>query len=289
MFSLSSNEERNFRDCSPSKSSSLMDDRSSKALEAMLREHDKDSVIIESSLPKIRATYRIPDDFDLHILEARQRPFDPFLNGFSLSVDALEVELKDEIGPVVITATKAQASEVTAKLDEAQRGEAEALEKVKALEEELQGMRGDLEAAQAKTREMKKFLSLVEVAIEPLLRGPLFVVFYLERREDYLRRCVVPSGCQTPHDDIDILLNEPLRLQGWVSRPPDIALEVPTTDELLYLITEVVAIFYVTVVIPMELIVLHSVLQLSGTLQMVRRPQQLLLLGLKEDFYLSGV
>ncbi|RRT42783.1 hypothetical protein B296_00031716 [Ensete ventricosum] len=102
-------------------------------------------------------------------------------------------------------------------------------------------------------------------------------------------RCVVPSGCQTPHDDIDILLNEPLRLQGWVSRPPDIALEVPTTDELLYLITKVVAIFYVTVVIPMELIVLHSVLQLSGTLQMVRRPQQLLLLGLKEDFYLSGV
>ncbi|RRT32863.1 hypothetical protein B296_00029971, partial [Ensete ventricosum] len=118
------------------------------------------------------------------------------------------------------------------------------------------------------------------VAIEPLLRGPLFVVFYLERWEDYLRRVflysglciglpsrhVVPSGCQTPHDDVDMLLNGLLRLQGWVSRPPDIAPEVPTTDELLYLITEVVAIFYVTIVIPMESIVLHSVLQLSGTL-----------------------
>ncbi|RRT42781.1 hypothetical protein B296_00031714 [Ensete ventricosum] len=93
MFSLSSNEERNFRDCSPSKSSSSIDDRSSKALEAMLREHDEDSIIIESSLPKIRATYRILGDLDLHILEARQRPFDPFSNGFSLSVDALEVEM----------------------------------------------------------------------------------------------------------------------------------------------------------------------------------------------------
>ncbi|RZR72853.1 hypothetical protein BHM03_00017976 [Ensete ventricosum] len=70
------------------------------------------------------------------------------------------VTLKDEIGPIVIIATKAQANEVTAKLDEAQRGEAEALEKVKALEEELQGMRGDLEAAQAKTRETEKFLSV---------------------------------------------------------------------------------------------------------------------------------
>ncbi|RZR72854.1 hypothetical protein BHM03_00017977 [Ensete ventricosum] len=101
-------------------------------------------------------------------------------------------------------------------------------------------------------------------------------------------RRVVPSECQTPHDNIDMLLNGPLRLRGWVSRPPDIAPEVPTTDELLYLITEVVAIFYVTVVIPMESIVLHSILQLSGTLHMIGRPQQLLL-DLKEDFYPCGV
>ncbi|RWW70209.1 hypothetical protein BHE74_00022120 [Ensete ventricosum] len=58
LSSSSSNEKRNFGDCSPSESSSSMDERSSKALEAILREHDEDSVITISSLPKIRATYR---------------------------------------------------------------------------------------------------------------------------------------------------------------------------------------------------------------------------------------
>ncbi|RZR94270.1 hypothetical protein BHM03_00022938 [Ensete ventricosum] len=90
MFPLSFSEERNFRDCSPSRSSSSMDERSSKALEAMLREHDNDSIITETSLPKIRAIYRIPDDFDLYVPEAGQHPFDPFLNGFNLSVNTLE-------------------------------------------------------------------------------------------------------------------------------------------------------------------------------------------------------
>ncbi|RWW58766.1 hypothetical protein BHE74_00034335 [Ensete ventricosum] len=67
MSSSSSSEERNFGDCSHSESLSSMEKRSSKALEAMLREHDKDSIITKSSLPKIRATYRVPDDFDLHV------------------------------------------------------------------------------------------------------------------------------------------------------------------------------------------------------------------------------
>ncbi|RRT54460.1 hypothetical protein B296_00042633 [Ensete ventricosum] len=51
-------------------------------------------------------------------------------------------------------------NEVTAKMDEVQRGEAEALEKVKALEKELQGLKGDLEAAKVKNRETKEFLSV---------------------------------------------------------------------------------------------------------------------------------
>ncbi|RRT59120.1 hypothetical protein B296_00030011 [Ensete ventricosum] len=46
-------------------------------------------------------------------------------------------KLKDETRPLAIAAAKARASEATAKLDEAKRGEAETLKKVKALEEEL--------------------------------------------------------------------------------------------------------------------------------------------------------
>ncbi|RRT60828.1 hypothetical protein B296_00021707 [Ensete ventricosum] len=65
--SSSSNEERNFGNCSPFESSSSMDERSSKTLEALLREHDEDSTITEFSLPKIRATLCIPGDFDLSL------------------------------------------------------------------------------------------------------------------------------------------------------------------------------------------------------------------------------
>ncbi|RRT78479.1 hypothetical protein B296_00009990 [Ensete ventricosum] len=32
---------------------------------------------------------------------------------------------------------------------------------------------------------------------------------------------VVPFGCWAPDDDIDLLLNEPLRSGGWVSGPPN--------------------------------------------------------------------
>ncbi|RRT77365.1 hypothetical protein B296_00009538 [Ensete ventricosum] len=90
MSSSSSNEERNFGDCSLSESSFSLDEKSSKVLEAILREHDEDSIITESSLSKIWAIYCIPGDFDIHVPEAEQHPFNTFPNGFSLSVDALE-------------------------------------------------------------------------------------------------------------------------------------------------------------------------------------------------------
>ncbi|RZR81691.1 hypothetical protein BHM03_00007974 [Ensete ventricosum] len=90
MSSSSSNEERNFGDCSFSESSFSLDEKSSKVLEAILREHDEDSIITESSLSKIWAIYCIPGDFDIHVPEAEQHPFNTFPNGFSLSVDALE-------------------------------------------------------------------------------------------------------------------------------------------------------------------------------------------------------
>ncbi|RWW14405.1 hypothetical protein GW17_00021824 [Ensete ventricosum] len=124
-FSPSSSGGSNFGGYSPSESWSSMDEKSSKVLEAMLKVHDEDSVVTQSPLSKIRATYRIPDNVDLHSLEAGQHPFDPFPNGFSLFVDALEVG---------------------------------ALKKVKSLEKQLQGLKKDLEAIEEKNRETEKFL-----------------------------------------------------------------------------------------------------------------------------------
>ncbi|RZS20644.1 hypothetical protein BHM03_00053166 [Ensete ventricosum] len=59
MFPSCSSGGSNFGDYSPFESSSSMDERSSMALEATLREHDEDLVITKSTLPKIRATYHV--------------------------------------------------------------------------------------------------------------------------------------------------------------------------------------------------------------------------------------
>ncbi|RWW70344.1 hypothetical protein BHE74_00021975 [Ensete ventricosum] len=53
MSPSSSSNERNLEGCSPSGSSSSMDEKASKALEVMLSEHDEDSVISESFLPTL--------------------------------------------------------------------------------------------------------------------------------------------------------------------------------------------------------------------------------------------
>ncbi|RZR71918.1 hypothetical protein BHM03_00008729 [Ensete ventricosum] len=70
--SFVSSSERDLGGCYPSGSSSLMDDKASKALEAILREHDEDSVITESFLPYIRTRYHISDEYALHVSEVGQ-------------------------------------------------------------------------------------------------------------------------------------------------------------------------------------------------------------------------
>ncbi|RWW00372.1 hypothetical protein BHE74_00037607 [Ensete ventricosum] len=268
-----------FSQCSP-KSSSSMDESSSKAFEAIIREHDEDSTIIESSLPKIRATHRIPGDIDLTHLRlaprpaietttkkptiveveaplkkasdstgmakdasptptSRSRPIpgvprregsshkkekgvnrpwsmrelcrvkayapdepymaremvdlpelvwdSPLKASSSLSMILIDrvcdsgrvidnlsrlneklhadvQKLKDECRPIVVAKIEAWTSEVTMKLDEAQCREPEALKTVKALEKELQVLKGDLEVAQAKTREMEELLLMARMA-----------------------------------------------------------------------------------------------------------------------------
>ncbi|RZR92260.1 hypothetical protein BHM03_00020505 [Ensete ventricosum] len=182
-FSPSSSGGSNFGGYSPSESWSSMDEKSSKVLEAMLKEHDEDSVVTQSPLPKIRATYRIPDNVDLHALEAGQHPFDPFPNGFSLFVDALEVGVSlpgpprmEAPHPVAkLPAEKAKSVEVGPPLkrlkplgvgmqpseelvENVAKNLATALKKVKSLEKQLQGLKKDLEAIEEKNRETEKFL-----------------------------------------------------------------------------------------------------------------------------------
>ncbi|RWV81542.1 hypothetical protein GW17_00057025 [Ensete ventricosum] len=77
--------------------------------------------------------------------------------------------------------------------------------------------------------------------------------------------------------------------RGDGSQDLRIAPEVPTGNELLYLIVEVVTILRVIAIILVEPTVLRSVPQLSGTLQRVGCPQQPLLFDMKEDFRRSGI
>ncbi|RWV86629.1 hypothetical protein GW17_00051467 [Ensete ventricosum] len=89
--------------CSSSRSLSSMDDKASTALEAMLREHDDDSVITESFLPKIRSRYHISAEYDMYVPKAGQQPLDPFPNGFVLSIGTFEVGARLPLHPLVVS------------------------------------------------------------------------------------------------------------------------------------------------------------------------------------------
>ncbi|RWW26888.1 hypothetical protein GW17_00008702 [Ensete ventricosum] len=80
-----------------------MDANASKALEAMLREYNENSVIFESFLSHIKSRYYISIEYDLHVSTIAQWPFDPFLNGFGLSVDVLEVGLRLPLHSLVVS------------------------------------------------------------------------------------------------------------------------------------------------------------------------------------------
>ncbi|RWW38946.1 hypothetical protein BHE74_00055769 [Ensete ventricosum] len=96
----SSSSEQNAGECSLDGSSSSLDEKAIIALEAMLREHDKDLVITQSFLPNVRSRYHISTEYDLHVLDTDQRPFDLFSNGFSLLVDTFEVGLRLSLHPL---------------------------------------------------------------------------------------------------------------------------------------------------------------------------------------------
>ncbi|RZR76851.1 hypothetical protein BHM03_00001738 [Ensete ventricosum] len=127
--------ERNFKDFPPSESSSSMDEKSLKALETMLREHDEDSVTTESSIPRLELHFvspmtsicmsqtlvNVPSTFSKMGLVCLLMPGKRGETPLAPFVDFMPSALVD-------------------------LSEAEALEKVKALERELQGLKGDLDA-----------------------------------------------------------------------------------------------------------------------------------------------
>ncbi|RZR75610.1 hypothetical protein BHM03_00000023 [Ensete ventricosum] len=63
--------------------------------------HDFDSVVTLESLASIRKHYNVLDEYILHAPGPGQRPYHPCPEGFSISVDALEVGLRFPLHPVI--------------------------------------------------------------------------------------------------------------------------------------------------------------------------------------------
>ncbi|RRT80252.1 hypothetical protein B296_00022171 [Ensete ventricosum] len=103
MSPSSSNADRNMGGCSPSGSSSSMDEKASKVIESMLREHDENSMITKLFLPHVRARFHISGEYKLCVSKAGQRSFDPFLNGFGLLVNALKAGLRFPLHSLVVS------------------------------------------------------------------------------------------------------------------------------------------------------------------------------------------
>ncbi|RWW87851.1 hypothetical protein BHE74_00003303 [Ensete ventricosum] len=63
--------------------------------------HDFDSVVTLESLASIRKHYNVLDEYILHAPGPGQRPYHPCPEGFSISVDALEVGLRFPLHPII--------------------------------------------------------------------------------------------------------------------------------------------------------------------------------------------
>ncbi|RWW05853.1 hypothetical protein GW17_00030854 [Ensete ventricosum] len=77
------------------------DVRALKALKVMNLCHDCDSVLSVELLSTVREHYSIPSEYTLHAPASRQRPYDSFPDGFSISTDNLEARLRFPLHPVI--------------------------------------------------------------------------------------------------------------------------------------------------------------------------------------------
>ncbi|RWV86195.1 hypothetical protein BHE74_00047227 [Ensete ventricosum] len=60
-----------------------------------------DSTVTTRRLVKVRKKYFIPPEYELYVPQPRERPYDTFSYGFSLSTDALEAGLRFPLHPVI--------------------------------------------------------------------------------------------------------------------------------------------------------------------------------------------
>ncbi|RZS23646.1 hypothetical protein BHM03_00056611 [Ensete ventricosum] len=78
-----------------------MDVKALKAFGIMKLCHDFDSVVSVKCLIMIRDCYNISNEFVLHVPLLGHRSYDTFQNGFSVSIDALEMELRFPHHPMI--------------------------------------------------------------------------------------------------------------------------------------------------------------------------------------------
>ncbi|RWV99703.1 hypothetical protein GW17_00037379 [Ensete ventricosum] len=78
-----------------------MDVKALKAFGIMKSCHDFDSVVSVKCLIMIRDCYNISNEFVLHVPLLGHRLYDTFQNGFSVSIDALEMELRFPHHPMI--------------------------------------------------------------------------------------------------------------------------------------------------------------------------------------------
>ncbi|RRT71240.1 hypothetical protein B296_00013449 [Ensete ventricosum] len=85
---------------------SSTDVKAYRALEVMRLCHDFDLVMTDELLIMARECYSISCEYRLHVPQSEQHPYDPFPDGFKLSIDMLEVGLQFPLHPMIYACLK---------------------------------------------------------------------------------------------------------------------------------------------------------------------------------------
>ncbi|RWW53918.1 hypothetical protein BHE74_00039540 [Ensete ventricosum] len=80
---------------------SPVDARVLRDLEVMKADHDLDTAVTEGSLAVIRGRYSIPVEYGLHVPRPGQRPYSSDAPGMCITVDAMEVDLRFPLHPLI--------------------------------------------------------------------------------------------------------------------------------------------------------------------------------------------
>lgn len=89
------------RGSSLSDGESLVNEKAAWALQVSKSLHDFDSIVTEKLLSHVPERYNIPANYKLLAPWLGQRAYDPFLNGFGLTLDTLELGLRFSLHPVI--------------------------------------------------------------------------------------------------------------------------------------------------------------------------------------------